>query len=405
MLGCDSLNDLNEKMRILYLSNKPIYPVVDGGCKAMQQFLSCLLENNFDVKHVCLATKKHPFDLEAYPEELQDRIHPQAFTIDTRIKPFLAFTHLISRKSYNIARFNHQKVHKGLKDILTKHTFDVVVLDSLYTSTYLETIRANSQAKIVLRTHNVEYTIWEQLAINATKKWKKWYYNRLAEDLKIYEKIALSKVDLIATLSQDDEESIKNLEIKTPMVTIPVAMSEAQDLPEYAENDLFFLGAMNWKPNQEAATWLSSEIFPLIHKKNPSIQLHFAGSFLNVPPNQADNAPIYIHGFVAESEIFMQTHGILVLPIKSGSGVRIKLLEAMNLGVPIVTTSAGAQGITDLSSLKIANTTEEFTKAIQQFITSQTTRMEYGLKAKAYIRANYSVEAIAQQIKNEFGKL
>lgn len=392
-------------MKILYLTNKPIFPVVDGGCKAMHQFLSCLLKSDFDIKHICLSTHKHPFELENYPIELREKLPISDYPIDTKIKIPEAVKQLFKRESFNISRFDSTEIHEKLRFELLNNNYTHVILESLFLSTYVKTIREFPSLKIIVRTHNVEHKIWEQLAKNTSNPIKRWYLNRLAADLKKQELEVLNQVDLLATISNTDGEEFKKLGITTPIVTIPVAMNSSENEEDYTTKSLFFLGSMNWQPNIEAVNWLVNAIFPIVKGKIPQATLHLAGSFMpKTFPTNKENG-IINHGFVEDSSHFMQSNGILVLPIQSGSGVRMKMLEALSLGIPVITTTVGAQGINDLETVCIAESTEQFAEKIIELLQSPEKQSVLGNNAFHYMAKNYSISTISNLIRERLEQL
>jgi len=392
-------------MKVLYITNKPIFPVVDGGCKAMQQFLLCLLKAEIEVDHMCLATPKHPFKAENYPNSLMENISISSRFIQTKIRVLPALKNLIQGKSYNISRFDSPDFHADLSAKLSAENFTHVVLESLYLTPYISTIRNHSKAKIIVRSHNVEHQIWEQYAANTFNPIKKWYLNRLARDMKTQEISQLNAVDLLATISNSDAETFRNLGINTRMVTIPVAMDAQPKKTAFSSDSIFFLGSMNWQPNSEAVDWLVSSIFPAVKKVTPDVRLNLAGSFMHGKFPSDKNAGIINHGFVENSTDFMLTNGILVLPIQSGSGVRMKLLEALSLGIPVVTTKVGAQGINDFSTVCIAETEEEFVAQITELLLSTEKQLLLGQKAFEYVAENYSTSTISHLIRTQFEQL
>jgi glycosyltransferase involved in cell wall biosynthesis len=392
-------------MKVLYITNKPIFPVVDGGCKAMQQFLSCLLKAEIEVDHLCLATQKHPFKAENYPNSLKENVSISSRFVQTKIQVLPALKNLIQGKSYNISRFDSPDFHLDLSAKLSAENFTHIVLESLYLTPYISTIRKHSKAKIIVRTHNVEHQIWEQYAANTSNPIKKWYLKRLASAMKTAEISNLNTVDLLATISNTDAETFRNLGIKTPRITIPVAMEMHSKKTTFSSESIFFLGSMNWQPNSEAVDWLVSSIFPALKKVIPEVRLNLAGSFMNGKFPSDKNAGIINHGFVENSTDFMLTKGILVLPIQSGSGVRMKLLEALSLGIPVVTTAIGAQGINDFSTVYCAETEEEFVAKIAELLLSTKKQLLLGQKAFEYVAENYSISTISHLIRTQFEQL
>ena len=392
-------------MKVLYITNKPIFPVVDGGCKAMQQFLSCLLKAEIEFDHLCLATQKHPFKAENYPNSMTENLSISSRFIQTKIRVLPALKNLIQGKSYNISRFDSPDFHADLSAKLSAENFTHVVLESLYLTPYISTIRHHSKAKIIIRTHNVEHQIWEQYAANTFNPIKKWYLKRLACAMKTAEISNLNSVDLLATISNTDAETFRNLGIKTPMVTIPVAMEVQSKKTTFSTDNIFFLGSMNWQPNSEAVDWLVSSIFPALKKVIPEVCLNLAGSFMNGEFPSDKETGIMNHGFVENSTDFMLAKGILVLPIQSGSGVRMKLLEALSLGIPVVTTAVGAQGINDFSTVYSAETEEEFVAKIAELLLSTEKQLLLGQKAFEYVAENYSTSTISHLIRTKFEQL
>lgn len=385
-------------MKILYVANKPIFPIVDGGCKAMHQFLQCLIFNDYSIDHICLSTAKHPFNIDNYPTEILTKVPTKAFQINTDLKVSQGIKHLFTRESYNISRFDDEDVHLKLKETLIIGNYTHVILESLYLTPYTKTIKENSSAKIIIRTHNVEHTIWQQLAENSSNPIKKWYFRRLAADLKKYEKEILNNIDLIATISDEDLNEFKKLGINAEMVSIPVAMPQKPLETDYTTRSLFFLGSMNWKPNYEAVDWFCKEILPVLRLKIADIEFHLAGSYMGDKFKTDPEKGIVNHGFAQDSSDFMKKNGILVIPVRTGSGVRIKLLEAMSLGVPVVSTHVGTKGIDLTNEVKYAENVEEFVESLSLLIASEQEREKIGRNAYNFIEQNYSIPTISLKI-------
>lgn len=383
-------------MNILHISNKPIYPQVDGGCIAMAKLLSSLTQLA-TVKHVFLQTPKHPFSPNAYPKEISLELPAESTFIDTSIRPLSALKALISGKNYNLKRFHGEKFEKALLAYIQTNAFDTIVLESLFLAPYINAIRAVFSGNIIIRTHNVEHELWEQQAASASG-FKKWYLRSLARSMKREEIVLLNSADAIWTITSEDAQRFHELGITKPIHVIPVVMETSPQAADYASGDFFHLGSMNWVPNQLAVKRLVSELWPQLQLDKTQHQLHLAGSFPDAMEETA--APgINYHGFVQHAETFMQQHGILVAPITAGSGVRIKLLEAMALGVPCITTPLGATGIRiEEDCLKIASSNEEWLHAMETLALSAENRQELGTNAQRYMEKYHSFAAINAQI-------
>ncbi|MGB0915533.1 MAG: glycosyltransferase family 4 protein [Crocinitomicaceae bacterium] len=383
-------------MKALYITNKPIYPKIDGGCVAMDNFLKCLLHQTIEVKHICISTNKHPFKASSYPSEL--KIDIEHHHIDTDVTPLRALKGLFQRGSYNINRFDSDDLRTKIIKELESNSYNCVILESLFTTTYIDTIRNHSKAKLFVRTHNLEHKITVDLATNASGI-KRGYLKKLAKDLKTYELEALNKVDGILSISQDDTNQFKALGLKTSIKTIGVTINTPVIENNYTSENIFHLGSMNWQPNIEAVERLV-RIFPSIRKQNSNTELRIAGSSSD---NDLKNIPeehIYYDGFVENIISFALNNGTLVSPILSGSGIRIKILELMAIGTPVITTTIGASGIdyTNGKELIVADSDEELVAACNRLLSNQELRREIGTNAIDYIRKNHNIESISNDI-------
>ncbi len=389
-------------MRILFFTSKPIYPAIDGGCFASQQFLNCLLHANVDVQYITLSTNKHPFEKSRFPVELQDKINPIDYFVETDIRPFSAFAALFKSSSYNADRFYNKEVAELVVEQIQDGHFDGIVLDSLYTLPYFDQIKANFRGKIIVRTHNVEFKLWEQYAQEA-KGAKKWYLNRLAKDLKRFELSALNKVNAIFSISKDDSNEFKNLGISTPIVEVPVTIPLNSAPVDTVSNKLFFMGNMDWSPNIDAVRDLI-RLMPTLKKVNPDLELHIAGAkSIEIITSNEQNG-IYVHGFVDSVADFIRDHGILAAPIQFASGVRIKFLEAMAMGIPIVTTPAGALGIDHQgrNCIVVAEGDNKFMHEVIALSINPEQRKEIGTNAIHYIEKNHNIDAVSLKIVETF---
>jgi len=167
-------------------------------------------------------------------------------------------------------------------------------------------------------------------------------------------------VEGLVPISKKDESYFREQGIHTPMLTIATGL----DLDEYPLREkpsfstLFFIGALDWLPNWEGLKWFLDQVFNPLLEEAPGMPLHVAGR--NAPSGISEKLKhpnISYHGEVEDARNFMQSYGIMVAPLFSGSGIRIKILEAMALGKPVVTTSTGIEGIpaAELPSVKVCD--------------------------------------------------
>ena len=345
-----------------------------------------------------IETDKHPFDRSAYPAVIREKIQPESVFIDTQVRFTAALPYLFKGGSYNVDRFYNIQLEQKIIATLKQEHFDCVLLESLFVTPYLASLRAHFSGKIIVRTHNVESDIWNDLAANTKNPFKRFVLRKLARNLRSYEINTLNQVDGILPITAEDQLRFEKLKIRTAACTIPVAMDVRPTL-KVGQGNLFHLGAMDWGPNIDAVNCLL-RLFPSIQQLIPSIQLYIAGKGAKSVLTGSFPEGVHIHDFVNNLPLFMETAGILAAPIKSGSGVRIKILEAMSYGIPVVSTPKGALGIDYHSStcMLVAESDEEFVQACVRLASSHALRSQIGESGQKYIAEHHSIDRISPRI-------
>lgn len=383
-------------MKILHFSNKPAFPLIDGGCIAIKSILKSLIKHaDVEVYHFTLATQKHPFSLSAYPDSWRDKIIIEDCVIDTKTDLIGAAINLIKNKSYNIERFNQKKVRKRLTDLLTDYNFDLVVVESIFLLPYTSLFKEKG-IKVFARTHNIEHKIWEQLASDSSNPIKKWYLRLLSKQLKRAEIKSLNQVDGIISISSDDTAYFqRNLDDCPKITTIETAVNYPKKPSEVEKNDFYFLGAMDWKPNIEGVNWLLKEVFKSEQFPN---EFHLAGKSLK--KNEIKHSGLICHGEIEDALAFINAHGICIIPLLSGSGIKIKLLENMAMGKPIVTTSEGVRGIDVVhgTHVLIADTPLDFKNAMIKLMNDEILRKDLGFAAYQFVINNFDENILTNRL-------
>ena len=384
-------------MKTLYVTNKPIYPIVDGGCFAMDSFLQSLLTFS-EVITLCISTHKHPFHIENYPSDIVKSTNPKGVFINTKTNPISFLKSVLKNESYNTARFYSTSFSTHLQTEINSNQYDSIILESAYLLVYLDELRATFKGKIILRAPNVEYKIWEDYHAFSTSFFKKKIYHYLAKKLKQFEIDALSKVDLVCAITENDKLQLIEDGIPCPIAVIPFGIKQNfESNATIEQNKLFFLGAYNWKPNYDAALFLVKEILPELIQSNHNIQIHLAGSFMPEEFYSFASKNLHLHGKVVSSEEFISKHGILVAPIFSGSGVRIKIVEALASGIPVIASTIAMQGI-PTNAVLLADNKTEFIAQIKKLVNSEEERIYLRQKAIEVIHQEFSFESVSNKL-------
>ncbi len=389
-------------MRLLILSHKPPYPIVDGGCLAMSRFLSdvCAIPSIQHIDYLTLSTHKHGFDVHAFEQVISSNIAFEGIPIDTRIKVIPAFFSLLTQQSYHTKRFFQENVKKVLHQKLNENHYDILVFESLYAAIYTPYIRSFFKGKILYRSHNLEYRIWEDLAKNTKNPLKSWYLNQLAITLKKEERACWNEVDVILPISKDDQ-----LEMATQTTArisyVPSSIPKNKLVSSAIENSICFLGAFDWEPNVEAVRWFVTHIFPSLLKEFPNLSFHIAGRKSEILQSECIHPNIHFHGFVEDAQSFIAEHGIFVGSLHSGSGIKMKVLEAMSVGAPCVLTQKAAEGLTIETFIPVHFSTESFRDDLLQLLRDPELRQTRGKIGKQFVERCFSPEFVQEILMQE----
>jgi glycosyltransferase involved in cell wall biosynthesis len=354
----------------------------------------------------CLAmnTSKHYFPLDQVPEALRKKIHCEDVACDNRLRPLaMAMNLLFSRIPYVAQRFNLKSYHRKLTAMLETGSYDLVQLEGPYLGHYLSLVRQHSKARLILRAHNVEHIIWERKAQQENSHVRRWYLGNMSRRLRRFEFRVAEACDALLPISQVDEEYFRKAGLHIPSLTIPTGLSlEDYPLtPPPSSPSLFFIGALDWLPNQEGLRWFLEEVFPSLHQASPDLILHIAGR--NAPPamERLCQAPgIRYHGEVENARAFMQEYRVMIAPLFTGSGIRIKILEAMALGRPVVTTPVGIEGIPARHGKHVAigTSAEAFKNQIIELLDDDKSTLDKVQSAREMIRENFDTFGLSERL-------
>ncbi len=396
-------------MRILQICNQPPYPPMEGGSMAANFITQGLLKNGCEVKVLAMSSFKKNIHKEDLPADYVAKTGYESVFIDLRVRFFPAFINFLKGKSYHIARFISEDFKQTLIRILQTETFDVIHLEGLYLSPYVDVIRKYSEAKIVMRSHNVEHIIWEQIAELTGNGIKRFYLKHLAKTMKKYELSHQNSYDGMVCITQSNMEYFREQGCRIPLTSIPfgIEMPDTVDDVHEEPNSLFHIGSMNWMPNAEGIRWFLENTWEELHKQLPDVKLYLAGRHMPAWLRNSSYPNVIVEGEVADAMQFVCSKSIMIVPLLSGSGIRVKIIEAMSAGKAVVTTKIGAEGIeyTDNENILIANTPNEFITQIQRLVNDKDLCSSVGENAKNLIFNEYNTSKLIGQLLDFYNSL
>ncbi len=396
-------------MKILQLTNKVPYPPRDGGAIASLTLARELTRAGHQVTVLAMNTSKHFLDTDN-PSALIPGLKMEIVSVDTRIRWTHAIINLLfSRLPYNAVRFISEDYRSKLKELLTAADFDFVILDQVYTALYMDDIRASSKAPIVLRAHNIEHEIWSRSAKSSTGL-KRLYLTILASRIRKFELSLINRYDAIVPITDRDATHFNQFGNTKPCHVMPAGMDLRDEQPENPaaadkeDNETItvaHLGALDWLPNQTGMHWFVEQVWPIVRTRINNIEFHLAGR--NAPPGYKEvikSPGVFFYGEIEDAADFIANHRIFIVPLFSGSGMRIKLLDYMAAGKATVTTTIGAEGIpvTHGKEAFIADQPEEFANYIVALAGDPGLCTRMGEHAREFIGKNFDNKLLISQL-------
>lgn len=369
--------------------------------------LKGLAASGLQVSFISLNTKKHFVDLETFKNEFSFLHKTACRYIDTDVKPLQALINLFGSKSYNIERFVSDAFREDIQRCLDQEQYDIVHFEGLYVAAYAGLI--NCSAPKLLRQHNIEYKIWQKLA-RGGKGPAGWYMGLLARRLEHFEKDILRHFSAVVCISEDDRQVLDHeTPYKGPTYYLPAGFEVKTEHPEHFTNykTVYHIGSMEWMPNQEAMKWFREFIWPLVEAGDPEAEFHMAGKHMPAHCSNWNSSSFRVHGEVPDMDAFVSDKSILAVPLRSGSGIRIKTIEAMLSGKAVVSTGTGAAGIplTHGENCLLADDPQAFAESILKLLADPVLRDKIAQNGKQLALELYGNAAISEKWKSIYASL
>ena len=394
-------------MKVLQLGNKPPYPPVDRGTLAMNSITQGLLAAGCEVRVLAMCSDKHPVLEDRIPDDYRKATRFEAVHVDLGIHLLDAGVAWLCGESYHVKRFVSKEFAARLAEVLREEEFDVVHVESIFLSPYVPLIRKHSKAQVFLRAHNVENEIWQRIARSERNPLKRGYLKHLSLTLRAYEHEHMNDYDGVVGITENDAAYFRAAGCRKPVIAIPFGITPSvPDTVEEEANTLFHLGSMDWMPNQEGVKWFLDKVWPTVHKRMPQLTFYVAGRKMPDSLMQLKMEGVKAVGEVPDASSFIASKQINVVPLLSGSGIRVKIIEAMSMGKTVISTTIGAQGIgcTDGKEVLIADTPEQFATQIQRCVDDPAFCRQIGHNAYNFITEAYSPETLTRRLLDFYEK-
>lgn len=310
---------------------------------------------------------------------------------------------LTSREPYSIRKYYRPHVATELGALVKKEGYDVIVSDFVFAASV---IPWDSPCRKVLFTHNVEATIWKrhyQVASNPLWKliaWREWRAMERAENA------YLRKADSVIAVSNADREVFAQVISPERLRVIPTGVDISYFAPYPAaeeDNLLVFTGSMDWLPNEDGIFYFAKEILPLISQAIPTVQLMVVGRkpSRRLQTLAAENNQVRLTGWVDDVRPHVARASACIVPLRVGSGTRLKIFEAMSMAKAVISTTIGAEGLPVESGrhLLMADGPEDFAKAAILLLRSKAERRRLAAEARTLVETKFSWASVATEFE------
>ncbi|MBZ5589010.1 MAG: glycosyltransferase family 4 protein [Acidobacteriia bacterium] len=353
-------------IRVLVLATKPPFPAVGGGNMTLDALLRALPARDVEVRVLALALRAGPERATAYA------IRP---VIVSWYRRFMGSLVCARALPLPVARYHSPGFLPPLADELRAFAPHVIHLEQPHLGWLLPEV--GNRYPVVLRAQNVESRVLARLA-DVRAGFVSWLLRREARRMARFEAEVCRQADVVAAISEVDARRLAELAPSARVVHLPAAWGRALTSPNgnlAGERPFLCLGTFDWSPNRDGARWLVRDVWPRLVRREPGATLHLAGPGSTHLGSTSDRR-ISCHGRVDDVGPLYDPRSVALIPLRAGSGVRLRLLEAWWAGVPAVVTPAAAEGLLDgdADGACVAGTAEEFSAMAVRLATDQPLR-------------------------------
>ncbi len=390
-------------MKILQISNSFPYPPDSGEKIRVYNVLKNLSINN-DVDLICFARPENT----TYRRTIENITGELKLILIEKRDKFRLGLDLIKTVSLGnplmCTVYDSSSMYQMIEQYLRSHSPDLVQVEHSYMGHYVQFIKKISPAtKCILVAHNIMYDYLTRVIplINNPKKKLLGYIDWFI--LKRWESDVFRLCEAVIVMSERDRQWVEEHKWTRNCIVVPNGVdTENIAMLTETEKDLniLFVGSMHYVPNQDAVAYFANDILPRLEKKYPSITFTIVGS--NAPPSLLSiaeiNKRVKFVGPVVDLKAYYNAATVVVVPLRAGGGTRLKILEAMAYGRPVVSTTMGAEGlgITSGKEIMIADSTSEFSQSLDKILSERELNRGMVLQARAFVEAKYNWRSIVR---------
>jgi sugar transferase (PEP-CTERM/EpsH1 system associated) len=397
-----------EIMKILYISPFLPYPPDDGDKIRMFNLIK-RISRQHEISIIALI--KSPQETRSVPELKKYCAHVETVVEQNLSRPMklkALFQGLISKEPLESRLILSGQILNKIRELTTQDCYDIVQIEHTFMAPSIKAVAGSCHAKTIIVIHNIGFIQYSRLV-----KTEKRFLSRIRtyanyKMLRKWEIQLLEKFDKCMTVSGLNKAIIQSINPNLDIAVIEngVDIEHYRPLPRNSHSqNLLFVGLMSYDANHDAVLYFYRKVFPLIESRMPGCRFFIVGKG---PRREIRNLArannVVVTGYVNDVSPYYQESDIFVVPLRSGGGTRLKILEAMALGRPVISTSVGCEGldVVDGQHLLIANDPKLFAEKTVQLIKDKVLWERLVQNARALVENRYSWATIAEQLLNVY---
>jgi glycosyltransferase involved in cell wall biosynthesis len=386
-------------MKILWVKSDFLHPTTRGGQIRTLETLK-RLHANHEVHYLAYATDEEG---PSRAGEYASYVYPIRRAIPTRRSIRFLFQlarSFFSRTPLALSRYMSEEMRAGIEKLRRTQNFDAVVCDFLTPAPNFDAL-----SDCVLFQHNVETLIWRRHAQHAKNALARWYLQRQADLMFEAERRYSQDAGHIVSVSEVDADVMREMfgvtNVTATKTGVDVDYFSWQPADRVA--DLVFVGSMDWLPNIDGVEYFLEEVLPLIRSDRPDCSVAVVGR----APSQklralAESSGVKVTGTVPDVRPYLWGSKVSIVPLRIGGGTRLKIYEAMAAGIPVVSTSIGAEGL-DVrhgENILLADEPQSFADSCLTLLEREDERRRFASAGADLISARFSWQTVTNQFES-----
>ena len=396
-----------KKMKILFLSPTVPFPLTDGGRIRVFNLLKQIAKKS-DITLLALETQPTDAEGVAALQQLGIHVHlvPNASTL-----PRLSFSTLVKaflkRQPITVARYDLPAYRQKFKELIATENYDLVHYEMFHTAQF----HTETDLPGVLSQQNVDSAIWRRLCSETANPFYKFAYWTQQLAFQRYERVLSPKFDAVTCTSDIDAAVFQQHCAEDTIEIIPNGVDVTHYQPDFTSESaahLIYIGSMDWYPNEDAVAFFADEILPGIQSEVPEVQFSIVGGSPSARVQKlAERDGVVVTGRVPEIKPYFAEATVFVVPLRIGSGTRLKILEALAMGKAVVSTSVGAEGLAlrDGEEIFIADAPNPFADVVARLLTDPVLRRRIGENGRTRVEKDYDWRSIGAKLHQRYTEI